>query len=207
VQPTSAYYFSSNFSETTVQHTLCLSYCALRNTIYTFTLQDKAALLANMDPGAVARLLGLMDPNEAVVLLAALGDGNARLVSQVLSSEERERMMEVRALALWLAEQCAVCMHSGCVELQMLMFSCLMTHACTVGLVSSSQHTSKCAVLSLSSSHVFCVTSCAVQVLQCADCQAGGDFGSRARKKGSFRDHEPETVQRLVNAYEVCQNL
>lgn len=116
MQPTSAYYFSSNFSETTVQHTLCLSYCALRNTIYTFTLQDKAALLANMDPGAVARLLGLMDPNEAVVLLAALGDGNARLVSQVLSSEERERMMEVRALALWLAEQCAVCMHSGSVE-------------------------------------------------------------------------------------------
>lgn len=60
------------------------------------TLQDKAALLANMDPNAVARLLGLMDPNEAVVLLAALGDGNARLVGQALSSEERNRMVQVR---------------------------------------------------------------------------------------------------------------
>jgi hypothetical protein len=47
----------------------------------------------------------------------------------------------------------------------------------------------------------------AAQVLQSADCQAGGDggFASRARKKGNFRDHEPETVQRLVDAYEVSK--
>ncbi|WIA13678.1 hypothetical protein OEZ85_007238 [Tetradesmus obliquus] len=100
------------------------------------SVQDKAALLANMDPNAVARLLGLMDPNEAVVLLAALGDGNARLVGQALSSEER---------------------------------------------------------------------NCMVQVLQSADCQAGDSFAARARQKGSFRDHEPETVQRLVDAYETIE--
>ncbi|WIA33826.1 hypothetical protein OEZ86_006935 [Tetradesmus obliquus] len=100
------------------------------------SVQDKAALLANMDPNAVAQLLGLMDPNEAVVLLAALGDGNARLVGQALSSEERNRM---------------------------------------------------------------------VQVLQSADCQAGDSFAARARQKGGFRDHEPETVQRLVDAYETIE--
>jgi hypothetical protein len=63
-------------------------------------VQDKAALLANMEPGAVARLLGLMDPNEAVLLLAALGDGNARLVSAALSSKERDRMVEVGSFGL-----------------------------------------------------------------------------------------------------------
>jgi hypothetical protein len=46
---------------------------------------------------------------------------------------------------------------------------------------------------------------CGRQVLQSADCQADGDgsFANKARKKGNFRDHEPETVQRLVDAYEV----
>lgn len=57
--------------------------------------QDKAALLANMLPDAVARLLALMDPNEAVLLLAALGDGNSQLVSQALSLEDRDKMIEV----------------------------------------------------------------------------------------------------------------
>lgn len=41
------------------------------------------------------------------------------------------------------------------------------------------------------------------QVLQSADCQAGDSFAARTRQKGSFRVHEPETVQRLVDAYEV----
>lgn len=51
-----------------------------------------------MDPAAVARLLGLMDPQEAVLLLNALGDGNDRLISQGLSSEDRDRLVEVRRL-------------------------------------------------------------------------------------------------------------
>jgi hypothetical protein len=51
------------------------------------------------------------------------------------------------------------------------------------------------------------MVSLAVQVLQSADCQAGdSNFAARARKKGSFRDHEPETVQRLVDAYEVSRH-
>jgi hypothetical protein len=62
-----------------------------------------------MDPGAVARLLGLMDPNEAVVLLAALGDGNTRLVSQALSSEERNRMVEVNMESAQLLVHAAAC--------------------------------------------------------------------------------------------------
>lgn len=58
--------------------------------------QDKAALLASMEPDAVARLLGCMDPNEAVLLLSALGDGSGKLVGNCLSSEDRDRLVEVR---------------------------------------------------------------------------------------------------------------
>jgi flagellar motility protein MotE (MotC chaperone) len=76
-------------------------------------VQDKAALLANMEPGAVARLLGLMEPNEAAVLLAALGDGNARLVSQALSSEERDRMVEVGACSLCCCCCCCLALDVG----------------------------------------------------------------------------------------------
>lgn len=57
--------------------------------------QDKAALLAGMEPDAVARLLGCMDPNEAVLLLSALGDGSSKLVAGYLSGEERDKMIEV----------------------------------------------------------------------------------------------------------------
>lgn len=86
---------------------VCNGACVLR-----LILQDKAALLANMQPEAVARLLGLMDPNEAVLLLSALGDGNSRLVSQALSSEERDRMVEVGGAATS-AVQCAhLCLHA-----------------------------------------------------------------------------------------------
>jgi hypothetical protein len=58
-------------------------------------VQDKAALLAGMEPDAVARLLGCMDPNEAVLLLSALGDGSSKLVAGYLSGEERDKMIEV----------------------------------------------------------------------------------------------------------------
>ena len=61
-------------------------------------VQDKAALLATMEPDAVARLLGCMDPNEAVLLLSALGDGTSKLVSNHLTSEDRDRLVEVRRL-------------------------------------------------------------------------------------------------------------
>lgn len=58
-------------------------------------VQDKAALLAGMEPDAVARLLGCMDPNEAVLLLSALGDGSSKMVVGHLSGDERDRMIEV----------------------------------------------------------------------------------------------------------------
>jgi hypothetical protein len=68
-------------------------------------VQDKAALLATMEPDAVARLLGCMDPNEAVLLLSALGDGTSKLVSNYLTSEDRDRLVEVRRMGL-------ICHHS-----------------------------------------------------------------------------------------------
>lgn len=57
--------------------------------------QDKAALLASMDPASVARLLAAMEPQEAVMLLAALGDQGGRLVGEALPREERERLVKV----------------------------------------------------------------------------------------------------------------
>lgn len=65
-----------------------------------YVLQDKAAMLANMEPDAVARLLACMDPNEAVLLLSALGDGTSKLVSNHLSLEDRDRLVEVCCAAL-----------------------------------------------------------------------------------------------------------
>lgn len=58
-------------------------------------VQDKAALLATMQPEAVAQLLACMDPHEAVLLLAALGDGSTALVSSFLSGEDRDRLVQV----------------------------------------------------------------------------------------------------------------
>lgn len=57
-------------------------------------------MLANMEPDAVARLLACMDPNEAVLLLSALGDGTSKLVSNHLSLEDRDRLVEVCCAAL-----------------------------------------------------------------------------------------------------------
>lgn len=51
-----------------------------------------------MQPDAVARLLACMDPNEAVLLLSALGDGTSKLVSNCLSSEERDALVQVQYL-------------------------------------------------------------------------------------------------------------
>lgn len=61
-------------------------------------MQDKAALLAGMEPDAVARLLACMDPNEAVLLLSALGDNTSKLVSNHLTTEDRDRLVEVRTV-------------------------------------------------------------------------------------------------------------
>lgn len=44
----------------------------------------------------MARLLACMDPNEAVLLLSALGDGTSKLVSNFLTPEDRDRLVEVR---------------------------------------------------------------------------------------------------------------
>ncbi len=56
---------------------------------------------------------------------------------------------------------------------------------------------------------VLCTT---LQVLQSADCQKSGDgstFSKRAKKKGSFRKRQSETdtVERLVDAYEVRKKI
>jgi hypothetical protein len=48
-----------------------------------------------MEPDAVARLLGCMDPNEAVLLLSALGDSTSKLVSNHLTTDERDSLVEV----------------------------------------------------------------------------------------------------------------
>jgi hypothetical protein len=77
-----------------------------------------------MEPGAVARLLGLMDPNEAVVLLAALGDGNARLASQALSSEERDRMVQVGPWSVSAAAAAAVGSAVWCCTQRDVAWSC-----------------------------------------------------------------------------------
>lgn len=53
-------------------------------------------LLAGMEPDAVARLLACMDPNGAVLLLSALGDGTSKLVSNFFTPEDRDRLVEVR---------------------------------------------------------------------------------------------------------------
>ena len=58
-------------------------------------IQDKAQLLAAMDPDTVAKLLSCMEPYEAVVLLSALGDSSGLLVSQALSPDDRARLIKV----------------------------------------------------------------------------------------------------------------
>ncbi|KIY97727.1 hypothetical protein MNEG_10236 [Monoraphidium neglectum] len=67
---------------------------AALNVMSYMSLQDKAALLASMDPASVARLLAAMEPQEAVMLLAALGDQGGRLVGEALPREERERLVK-----------------------------------------------------------------------------------------------------------------
>jgi hypothetical protein len=57
--------------------------------------QDKAALLAAMDPPTVARLLAEMDPREAVLLLSALGDREGRLVGEALPHDQRRHLIQV----------------------------------------------------------------------------------------------------------------
>jgi Mg/Co/Ni transporter MgtE len=48
-----------------------------------------------MDPERIAELLALMDPHEAVLILAALGEATGQLVAQQLQQQERERLIEV----------------------------------------------------------------------------------------------------------------
>ena len=48
-----------------------------------------------MDPASVARLLAAMEPNEAVVILSALGDQGGRLVAEVLPSDARAQLIKV----------------------------------------------------------------------------------------------------------------
>jgi hypothetical protein len=52
-----------------------------------------------MEPDAVARLLACMDPNEAVLLLSALGDSTSKLVANHLTTEDRDRLVEVSGIA------------------------------------------------------------------------------------------------------------
>jgi Mg/Co/Ni transporter MgtE len=57
-------------------------------------------MLAAMDPATVAKLLSEMDPNEAAVLLSALGDTNGLTVGQALTQPARRKLITVRRV--WL---------------------------------------------------------------------------------------------------------
>lgn len=57
--------------------------------------QDRAALIAALDPATVARLLAEMDPREAVLLLSALGDAGRELVGEALPAKERAKLIKV----------------------------------------------------------------------------------------------------------------
>jgi flagellar motility protein MotE (MotC chaperone) len=48
-----------------------------------------------MGPERIAELLALMDPHEAVLILAALGEATGQLVAQQMQQQERERLIEV----------------------------------------------------------------------------------------------------------------
>jgi Mg/Co/Ni transporter MgtE len=70
------------------------------------SLQEKAALLAALDPAKVADILALMPPAEAVTLLAAMSDTSMTVVMGALSSEERDRMIKVSNA--WSDRRCRV---------------------------------------------------------------------------------------------------
>ena len=69
--------------------------------------QDKAALLAGMEPRRGGTPAGLHGPNEAVLLLSVLGDGTSKLVSNFLTPEDRDRLVEVRRAQEQVQGSCA----------------------------------------------------------------------------------------------------
>ncbi|GIM03682.1 hypothetical protein Vretimale_8354, partial [Volvox reticuliferus] len=61
------------------------------------TVQEKAALLARMDPERAAEQLAHLGPNESVALLACLADAAQVMVVEALKQDERDAMMKVLA--------------------------------------------------------------------------------------------------------------
>lgn len=89
-------------------------------------LQDKAALLASMEPDAVAQLLGCMDPHEAVLLLSALGDSSSTLVSNCLTSEDRDKLLQVGQVVCSLSQKQCLLRWLGCTTVYLLDLTCNM---------------------------------------------------------------------------------
>jgi hypothetical protein len=48
-----------------------------------------------MEPERIAELLALMEPSEAVLILAAMGEVTGGLVAQQLSSQERQKLIQL----------------------------------------------------------------------------------------------------------------
>lgn len=48
-----------------------------------------------MEPQRIAELLALMEPSEAVLILAAMGEVTGGLVAQQLSSQERHKLIDL----------------------------------------------------------------------------------------------------------------
>jgi hypothetical protein len=48
-----------------------------------------------MEPERIAELLALMEPSEAVLILAAMGEVTGGLVAQQLSSQERHKLIDL----------------------------------------------------------------------------------------------------------------
>jgi hypothetical protein len=67
-------------------------------------LQEKASLMSSLPVDKVTEIMTLMAPSEAVAMLAAMTDASMTMVTDALSSEERERLVKVSRGPLLLIE-------------------------------------------------------------------------------------------------------
>ncbi|KAJ9505696.1 hypothetical protein QJQ45_024225 [Haematococcus lacustris] len=71
---------------------LSMPSASAQNILAFLGLQDKAGLLAGLQPGQVVQMLALMPATDAVALLAALSDAGLNMVADALSEAERLRL-------------------------------------------------------------------------------------------------------------------
>lgn len=168
--------------------------------------QDKAALLASMDPASVTRLLAAMEPNEAVVILSALGNEGGRLVAETMPGEARSKLIKVG-----LRRPAAVCMDDGCVlgaQAWARLGGAIQPSTAPIAHVFAykGSQAGKKQLLMCGTSYNY------LQVLQNAEAAPskkkkgrGAGGGQKQQHRGSFRDcrDNAETVGRLMTAYEV----